>query len=273
MAAYLTIHTERFPQLYYRKYGKGPAIVLLHGFPADGELWFKIWEQLAEQCLVIVPDLPGSGKSSFTGDDVSIDELAGSVNAILEHENINEAVIVGHSMGGYTALAFADLYAPKLKGLALVHSTSAADNEEKIATRKKSIDLIRKGGKEPFIKQMVPNLFSKTFSEANQTVIEDRVNKGLKLEAASMIAFYNSMIERPDRTEVLKNGHFPVLWVLGQDDNVIPYKPVLKQTTLANVNFISIYSDSGHMSMLEQDKQLIDDLQKFAAYCYSKSHT
>lgn len=271
MAVSQTIHSERFPDLYYRKYGEGPAIVLLHGFPANGDLWYKIWDELAREYLVIVPDLPGSGKSSFTGDKISMDELADSVNAILDHEHISEAIIAGHSMGGYTALAFAARYEAKVKGLALVHSTAAADTEEKIANRKKSIELIRKGGKEPFIKQMVPSLFSPKFSEANPGMVEEQTGKGLKLEAASMISFYNSMIERPDRLEVLKNGTFPVLWVLGKDDSLIPYKTVLKQSTLANVNFISIYSDSGHMSMLEQDELLVKDIKKFAAYSYSKT--
>ncbi|HEY9178769.1 MAG TPA: alpha/beta hydrolase [Flavipsychrobacter sp.] len=125
------IHTAKFPQLSYNMYGKGDVIVLLHGFPLDSSLWDKIVPTLAEDYLVIVPDLPGSGKSTFEGNELSIDEMAESVRLILVKEQVNKVVLAGHSMGGYVALAFADLYPDAVKGLALVHSSARSDTEEK----------------------------------------------------------------------------------------------------------------------------------------------
>src|SRR5690606_25097329 len=112
-------------------------------------------------------------------------------------------VMVGHSMGGYIALAFAEKYPKVLKGLSLVHSTATADTEEKKETRRKSIALIEKGGKDAFVKGMIPNLFSNHFKGAHPEIIQKQIEQGQKLKAESMVGFYTAMINRPDRRNVL----------------------------------------------------------------------
>lgn len=128
------IHTDQFPCLAYRKFGEGPVIVLLHGFPENGNLWRDIWPALAKHNTVIIPDLPGSGESTFANEDLSIEHLAESVKLILDKEGIDEIVLAGHSMGGYIALAFAEKYPVMLRGLSLIHSTAAPDSDEKKKT-------------------------------------------------------------------------------------------------------------------------------------------
>ncbi len=263
----ITIDTSKNTKLAYSKEGQGPAIVLIHGFPENGGLWKKVWPLLSGNFTVIVPDLPGTGGSELLP-ETTMETLAESISEILKIESISEAVIVGHSMGGYAALAFAERFGEMVAGLSLVHSIASADNEEKKETRRKSIALIRKGGKEPFIKQMIPNLFSPSFKEVNEPVLEEQVKRGMELEADSMIAFYEAMIARPDRTDVLKNAAFPVQFVLGEDDALIPADAGLKQSKLADTGFVHLYPDTGHMSMIEQPEQLAKDLSAFAAHCH-----
>lgn len=268
MTTIYNIQTPKFPAIAYRKSGQGPAIVLLHGFPADGSLWAQVWGKLAEDFTVIVPDLPGSGGSVWEAEELSIEQMAATVKAVLDHEKIDKAVVAGHSMGGYTAMAFADLYPEWLAGLSLVHSMASADSEEKKETRRKSIELIRKGGKEPFIKQMMPGLFAKGFREANPGVIEQQVKKGLEVNPGNLIAFYNAMINRPDRTSILLRLDCPVQWIIGAEDTIASPENVLKQSKLAIVNFVSIYDGCGHMSMLENPARLVKDLIEFSKYCF-----
>lgn len=262
-----TIRTEKFPELSYRKQGSGPAIVLIHGFPANGELWAQLLPLLAEKHTVIVPDLPGAGKSTFSGSGLSMEDMAESIRLVLEAGGIEQAVLAGHSMGGYVALAFAERYPQMLAGLSLVHSVASADNDEKKETRRKSIELITKGGKEAFIKQMIPNLFSAAFKTAHPAAVEDQVKKGMELEADSMVAFYEAMIARPERTKVLENADFPVQVIAGEDDALIPAKAALGQSRLSNRNFVSLYSGVGHMSMVEDPLRLAEDLKTFVEYC------
>lgn len=263
-----SISTERFPTISYNIYGSGDVIVLLHGFPLDNSIWHLVADELAKGYKVIVPDIPGSGASTFSGDELSVEDIAESVRLVLEAEQIDKTIIAGHSMGGYAAIAFADLYPEMTIGLGMIHSSAAPDTDEKKEQRRKSIELFKKGGKVPFIKQMAPNLFS----ASNRTEMVDTINSvteiALLTEANSLVAFYNAMINRPDRRLILKNSDIPVLWVIGEDDELIPHKNLIQQTSHANVNFVYAHSNCGHMGMLEAPEEVTENLQSFAAYCY-----
>lgn len=267
-----TINTEKFPSLYYRVSGQGDAIVLLHGFPLDGSIWNKVSEKLSETNTVIVPDIPGSGESMFNGDELSMEDMADAVRAILKEEGIDKAIVAGHSMGGYAALAFAEKFPGMITGLALVHSSATADNDEKKEQRRKSIALFEKGGQDAFIKQMIPTLFAEQNKDRFKEEIEELTELALLTETKSLIAFYNAMINRPDRTNVLKGATMPVLWAIGEDDNVIPYKNLIQQTSLATVNFVHTHANCGHMGMIEVPADLSNNIKAFAGYCYNQAN-
>jgi len=261
-----TISTDVFASLQYRKTGSGPVIVLLHGFPVSSLLWSRVWDNIGNHNTVIAPDLPGSGGSTGIG-NLSMELIADGVKAILDAEDISKAIIAGHSMGGYVCMEFADKYPGIVSGVAMVHSIASDDTEEKKETRRKSIALIENGGKEPFVKQMIPNLFSPKSSHLHPEWVQEQVKEGLKVPAESLAAFYNAMINRKNHTETLSKAVFPVLWVAGKDDGVIPLDKVIQQTMLASVNFVKVYEDCGHMGMIEQSERLIDDINEFSKYC------
>ncbi len=263
------ISTQKFPALSYKVAGEGEALVLLHGFPLDGAIWDQVVPELSKQYLVIVPDIPGCGNSTFSGDDLSIEEIAESVMLILEQEQVEKAVIAGHSMGGYAALAFAELYPENIAGLGLIHSFATPDNEEKKEQRRKSIELFKKGGKEPFIRQMIPVLFAESSKTVFSEAIEHIKSRALLTYDISLIAFYNAMINRPDRTSILNNQNLRVLWVIGGNDTIATTKNLMQQTSLSNVNFVYVYSNCGHMCMIEEKDRLISDLISFTSYCYN----
>lgn len=264
-----TIVTPKFPQLSYTVYGSGQAIILIHGFPLDGSIWHEVATEVAKKYMVIVPDLPGSGQSTFAGDTLSVEDMAESIQLILQAEGITKAIIAGHSMGGYAAMAFAELYPQSIAGLGMIHSTAAADTEEKKEQRRKSIALFNKeGGKDPFIRQMIPALFAESAKTALKEAINTVTELALLTESRSLTAFYNAMINRPDRKPILYNSKVPVMWAIGEDDSIIPAKNLTQQTSLSNVNFVHTYGNCGHMSMIEKPEDLIENFISFAAYCY-----
>lgn len=265
------ISTTKFPKLSYTVHGKGDPIVLLHGFPLDGSLWDKVVPPLAKDYMLIVPDMPGSGDSTFAGEELSIEEMAEAAKLILDEEHIQSAIVTGHSMGGYVALAFAELYPRQLKGLGLIHSFAKADTEEKKEQRRKSIELFKKGGKEAFIRQMIPALFSPASKDRCSEDIKVLTESALLTDNKSLIAFYNAMINRPDRSATLRNSEGPVLWVIGADDTIASPENLMQQTSLANVNFVYTCNGCGHMSMIESPSELVSYISSFAVYCYSTS--
>jgi pimeloyl-ACP methyl ester carboxylesterase len=263
------ISSDLFNQISYHKYGSGNTIVLLHGFPEDGELWRQVYPALSARFTVIIPDLPGSGNSILPKGDLSIEQLATSVQIILEHEGIGKAAIAGHSMGGYVALAMAELYPQLVAGISMVHSTAEADDDAKKETRRKAIELIRKGGREAFIKQMIPNLFSPAYSQVNKQVIAEQIQRGMRLEADSLVGYYTAMMNRPVRVSTIAKAGYPVQWIVGKDDNVVPFHKALQQSYLADRDFVSLYDNCGHMSMLENPERLTADINEFVTYCYN----
>jgi len=255
--------------IYYTRTGSGPAVVLLHGFPESGTLWKNVVEKLAPKATLIVPDLPGAGNSALTG-HVSIDDMANLVKDVMDKEGIDKAIIAGHSMGGYVALAFAERHTARVAGISLVHSTPVGDDEEKKVMRQKSIELIRKGGKRVFVTQMIPNLFSDDFKDKKPGIVQECIDEAMKMSEDGMINFYQAMIGRKDRVSILKDATYPLQWIIGHNDNIMPYRKILQHCYHSDVNFVTLYEQCGHMSMYEAPARLTDDLGDFIDYCYTR---
>ena len=248
MSKQITFHDSL---ISYRVYGKGDPVMLVHGFGEDSKIWQHQVAFLQQQFLLIVPDLPGSGGSEDTN-DLSMEGMAEVLNAILLEEEVQTCVMIGHSMGGYILLAFAEKYAEKLRAFGLFHSSAFADTEEKKETRKKGIAFIREHGASEFLKTATPNLFSPKSKEERPEIIEKQVAAGHNFSAEVLVSYYEAMMKRPDRTAVLKNSSVPVLFIMGKHDQAVTMEDILKQTHLPNKSFIHTLTDSGHMGMLEE---------------------
>jgi pimeloyl-ACP methyl ester carboxylesterase len=246
-------------QLFYRDLGTGNPTLLLHGFAEDSTVWDNQISALADTCRLILPDLPGSGHSPTT----TIEDMAATIKALLDELNIDQCTLIGHSMGGYIALAFAALFPEQLNALGLFHSTAYPDTEEKRAIRRKAIDFIRTNGSAPFIRQSTPNLFSAHTREHHPELIETAIAKYSTLAPSTLIAWYDAMMARPDRTDVLRQFPRPVLFIIGRDDNVIPLQQSLEQSWLPPISQLYIVENAGHQAMLEQPEKSNELLLEF----------
>ena len=92
----------------------------------------------------------------------------------------------------------------------------------------------------------------------------------MSLPEQSMISFYNAMMNRNDRTGILEDAVYPVQMIIGQEDTIAPMNVLLEQSAKADVNFVSVYENSLHMSMIEQPDRLANDLINFTQYCFSR---
>ena len=248
-------------KIYYRSFGKGQVVILVHGFGEDGSVWQNQIDTLKD-FHVIIPDIPGSGKSEMI-DDMSMEGLAQWVYELLKHLVIENCVIIGHSMGGYITLAFAEKYRELLKGFGLFHSSAFADSDEKKETRKKGIDFITKNGEFEFLKTATPNLYSPATKEKNPQLIEQQIASLHNFSGAALVSYYEAMMQRPDRTEILKTTKVPVLFIAGKYDNAVPLADVLKQCFLPSLAYIHILEHSGHMGMQEEPNESNEILLNF----------
>lgn len=240
--------------LWYRVRGEGQPVMLVHGFGEDHHVWDEQVIQLKKRFKVILPDLPGSGDSALNA-DVSMENMAEALYVVLQEEELDGIALLGHSMGGYVALAFAEQYPQAVKALGLIHSTAYADTEEKKATRRKGIEFIRNHGVHEFLKGIVPNLFSPATRQAYPELVTKLINQYKNMDAFALAAYYEAMMARPDRTEVLKNFKRPVLFLAGEQDTVIPYAHVVQQSALPLLSYLHVLQRSGHMGMWEEPNE------------------
>ena len=255
-------------KITYSKEGEGIAVILLHGFGEDADVWKEQASFLKPYCMLIIPDLPGSGLSEFikekAGNNYStIEYYAECIKALIDFENISACIMLGHSMGGYITLAFAEKYPALLKSFGLIHSTAFADNEEKKESRRKGIELIEAYGAYAFLKNTIPNLFSVKFKKEHPDKIEALIERGKSFSKRSLRQYYTAMMERPDRTDVLRNSEVPVLFVIGTEDVAAPAKDVLQQTHLPKIAYIHVLENTGHMGMWEDAEKVNDAILNF----------
>jgi len=246
--------------LHYTLLGQGTPVMLVHGFGETREVWNEQIDTFKERHLLLVPDLPGSGKSSLKNQgEISMEFLAEALRQIIDEEGIKKLVLIGHSMGGYASLAFAEKYPERLTALGLFHSSALADDEDKKAVRKKGIAFIRKNGARLFLESTIPNLFS----NSENPLTEKLKNLAANFRDNDLIGYYEGMIERPDRTSVISSLHIPFLLIMGKNDKAVPLELALKQSHLAPLSVIHILRMSGHMGMWEEKEKSNEILAKF----------
>jgi pimeloyl-ACP methyl ester carboxylesterase len=257
-------------KIHYRIYGSGKPVMLLHGFGEDSAVWESQIKFLAPHFRLIVPDIPGSGKSALIP-NANIDTYAEVVKEICDREakpshDKPELVLIGHSMGGYITLSFAEKFPHYLSSFGLFHSSAFADTEEKKETRRKAIGFIKDKGAYTFLKTSTPNLFTAEYKEEHPEKVEALIESGKHFIDEALIQYYEAMIERPDRTNILKNFNKPILFIIGQHDQAIPFEASMKQCHLPAQSHVHILRNSAHMGMWEEEEKanniLLDFLQQ-----------
>jgi len=249
-------------KIIYRIYGIGKPVFLVHGSGEIANVWNNQIDFLKDKFKLIVPDLPGSGDSEMI-EDMSIEEMAEVILSIIHEENLEKPTIIGHSMGGYITLAFAEKYWNHVHAFGLLHSTAFADSEEKKAVRRKGVEFINTHGVSEFIKTTTPNLFSQEFKDKQPGFTGEYLSTLNNFSPATLVKYYEAMIQRPNRISVLKTTNVPVLFIMGKYDNAIPVNESLKQCHLPGIVYFHNLKQSGHMGMLEESAATNCILEKY----------
>ncbi|MDX2195974.1 MAG: alpha/beta hydrolase [Cytophagales bacterium] len=253
--------------VYYQKQGSGTCILLIHGFNETHEIWNEFTSALSDKYCVITIDLPGFGQSTELP-QVTIDILAHEIYQLLTSLKIAKAVVAGHSLGGYVALSLAEQYPHLLQGLVLFHSTAYADTDEKKANRNKANEFISKHGAEPFLKNFYPLLFADAHKDMYVNDMEKLYNIGIKTSANVIINTNSAMRDRADKTHVLKNATFPILFIAGKNDNAVLYTHTVAQSIMPKISCLFLIDNCGHMGMIEQKDMTLKMLRCFADICF-----
>lgn len=247
--------------------GQGRVIVLLHGFLGALQIWDEFSEELSKNNRVVAVDLPGHGQSDVLDDVHTMELMAEAVKAVLDELEINQCVVIGHSMGGYVALAFARLYPQLVKGLGLFHSQAAADSAETKENRRRTVNIVKlnRGG---FISEFIPDLFAKANVAQFHSEIEQLKNLALKTSKEGVIAAIEGMKERSGSFDLLINLPIPFLFIAGKEDARITVQNIMAQAILPQHSQVLILANVGHMGFVEAKVQTLNMIKGFLIQVY-----
>ncbi|PWJ44777.1 alpha/beta fold hydrolase [Sediminitomix flava] len=243
------------------------TILLVHGFCETADIWDDIIPYLSDEFRVIAIDLPGFGRSPML-EKTTISGMANSIKNTIDQLDISKIHIIGHSLGGYVSLSFAQQYPEKVAGLTLFHSTVFEDGDEKKNTRTKAVQFLADEGVEKFTTSMFRGLFSTKTKKEKEYLINQTIKNSSEtaLEAAQQTML--AMRDRDDSTEWLKQTDIPIQFLIGNEDQAVSLDDSLKQCHLAKNNTVHFYQDVGHMGMLEAPQKTAEDLLSFAQKIY-----
>lgn len=252
--------------IHFRTTGSGPWVVLLHGFLESIEIWDGFAAQLEKDFSVLMVDLPGHGRSGVVDEIHSMGLMSECVMAVIGHIGISEFSICGHSMGGYVSLNIAETRPQQIKGLVLFHSHAAPDDETARENRQRTINIV-KSNRSNFIHQFIPDLFADESKERLAAEIEILVNRAASTSGKSVVAALLGMMERKGGLDFLMSTEIPLLFVIGKNDNRMPYQKLLAQAMLPAHAEILLLDKVAHMGFLEAPEKTFPVVADFFKRC------
>jgi pimeloyl-ACP methyl ester carboxylesterase len=235
-------------------------LVLIHGFAGSPRIWENIAPQLSRKYRLITAELPGHGACSLENRSFSIKEIAEKLHQTLNETGINRFHLVGHSLGGYVSLALAEIAPDKTESLTLFHSNVFADSPEKQEEREKTAEFIRTNGAEAFLKLFVPKWFAPDNVPKYADLIADLVKNALEYEEHVFVNYLLAMKNRPSYEKWLTETSVPVHFIVGLNDQAVPFSVSEKQVQLNPRSETFISETAGHMGMYEDTNKVVEFL-------------
>jgi len=254
-------------KVHYRVEGKGRAIVLLHGFLGSLQIWENLLPYLSKRYKVVMIDLPGHGETENFGYVHKMDLMAEAVKAVLHELQLRRYVLIGHSMGGYVTMAFAEKYMDNLRGVILFHSTAVADSEEKKADRDKAIK-VAKRNKDKYLKESLKKLFFPANIKKHPELLVKATNIANATSVQGIVAAIEGMKQRRNTEVVLQFCHCPVMFIAGLHDLLIPLELHQHQFELPPVHELLLLEHSAHMGFYEEPETVIKGMLPFLRNCF-----
>jgi 3-oxoadipate enol-lactonase len=252
----------------YLESGSGRAIVLLHAFPLSADQWLPQLHRLPPGWRAIAPDLRGFRGADRTFDDfalegTSMESHAADVLALMTHLEIDRAVIIGLSMGGYIAFALLRAAPARVAGLVLANTRATPDSADALAARDRMVALAEREGAAGMAREMLQKLLGRT-SLREQPDLAEVVKQLIERNSVQgIVSAIRAMKRRPDSTPLLPAVACPTLIVSGEEDTLIPVADIAVMDHMIPGAASIIIPKAGHLTNLEVPATFHDAVARF----------
>jgi pimeloyl-ACP methyl ester carboxylesterase len=229
-----------------------PTIVFIHGYLESNEVWHDFTQGFPEEYHLFMPNLPGYGPEARPVDDYSLEAAAQYLKLELDAARLGPVLLVGHSMGGYVALAFAEKHPGRVAGLCLFHSSAQPDDEEVLARRQRNLEFIRTQGVAAFAAEFLKPQLSPAHRESMEHHVAELQRIGAAVPLETALGSQEAMACRPDRRRVLERATYPVLFIAGKDDRAVSPKRTHKESLLPDHCTVLWLARVGHLGFVER---------------------
>jgi pimeloyl-ACP methyl ester carboxylesterase len=230
-----------------------PALLLIHGFPLNSQMWIPQLEDLADFVRVIAPDLRGHGQSDSVPGPYSMTQLADDCADLMGHLNVaTPFVVCGLSMGGYIALEFYRRYPEQVAGLILASTRAGADSTEGKAGRDKAAELAKTEGATAVSSGMLPKMLAAQNFESDEELVDYVKDVMSTASLNGVVGALAAMRDRIDSTPLLGDIDVPVLIIHGAEDQLIPPSEAQIMHQGIPDSQLIIIPEAGHLPNLEQ---------------------
>jgi pimeloyl-ACP methyl ester carboxylesterase len=247
----------------YRDQGTGLPVIFIHAFPLNQTMWDDQIAALRDRCRVITLDLRGFGQSDAPPGPYLMDQMAADVRGLMSALNIDRAVLVGLSMGGYVSLSFYRSHPDSVLAMVLADTRASADTNEARQRRLKSAEKAEREGAHAIAEDMIPLLLGKTTIESRPAVFE-RVRTMIETNSPLGIAgAQRGMAERRDSTDMLSGIDCPVLIIVGSEDTLTPVADAESLRGSIRGAGLRVINGAGHLTNLERPEEFNTALVEF----------
>lgn len=248
----------------YEDVGRGAPLVLIHGYPLNRTVWEAQWQGLSDTARVIAPDLRGFGESEMFAETSDIATYADDVRELLDALGVTEpATILGHSMGGYIALAYLRRYPQHVASLVLANTKMTPDSVEGKAGRDRGIATAKTGGAAAIADGMTPKFFAAATYTNNPALVEKVHGIMLTATVPGIVSALGSMRDRPDSSGTILESGTPILIIASPDDALMPTAEEENMREAAREGSLTWIPGTGHMTAMENPAAFNDAVRAF----------
>lgn len=238
------------------------AIILLHGYMETMYIWEDLYKELSKDYRVIRMDMPGHGLSC-TAPVNTMALMATVAKGVLDVCKVENATVVGHSMGGFAALQCCQLFPDRFEKLVLLNSHPYPETEEGAALRRREMDVVSQGRLMSLAQLSIP----KMFHPKSLPRLEEKILEMTELcdthDPAGIVACLKGVIQREDTSAFLAGCNIPVLAVCGSSDSLVTEEYRARIATECKNVRLEILPDCGHNVFFEQPDKTLALLKEF----------